>query len=177
MEMPSEHAPRLYGVSVAGWSVLLRCIRWRPAIEWWSWIKRLERYVMKEAIYPWTKVEVGGEDASQVIRDWGYYQILYTGPRYQVKRLVLNPGKRISVQLHRHRDERWTVVEGVAKFMNYGIWEDDLYYAGMNCTHIHAGDKHCVENVGKIDLEIIEVQMGSYLGEDDIVRFEYEEVL
>ncbi len=136
-----------------------------------------------ERYFPWAKwrsqvkeenyIAIPVRAVTSVQRDWGYYQILYTGPRHQVKRLVLNPGKRISVQLHRHRDERWTVVEGVARIMNCGEWYNDLNYVGECCT-IFAGEKHCVENIGKINLEIIEVQMGSYLGEDDIVRFDEE---
>ncbi len=102
-------------------------------------------------------------------RPWGYYQSIDRGGRYQVKRIVVKPGARLSLQKHFHRAEHWVVVRGTAEVtLNdaiHLIHENESIYLPIGCTHRMA-------NPGKIDLELIEVQTGSYLGEDDIVRIE-----
>ena len=101
-------------------------------------------------------------------RPWGYYIILEEGPRYKVKKLYVAPGKSISYQMHFHRAEHWVVVRGTAKVTYDGkeviVAENESFFVPM-------GRKHKIENPGKIPLEIIEVQTGEYLEEDDIVRF------
>ena len=90
------------------------------------------------------------------------------GPRYQVKRITVKPGARLSSQMHHHRAEHWIVVSGTARIYN----GDKQYLLTENqSTYIPLGEIHSLENPGKIPLEIIEVQSGAYLGEDDIVRF------
>ncbi|UQZ91440.1 mannose-1-phosphate guanylyltransferase/mannose-6-phosphate isomerase (plasmid) [Deltaproteobacteria bacterium Smac51] len=104
-----------------------------------------------------------------VYRPWGSYTLLETGPRFKIKRLEIKPGGAISLQLHHHRSEHWIVVSGMAEvFCN-----DETRFINTNeSIYIRAGHKHRVSNNGLIDLVIIEVQSGDYLGEDDIVRFE-----
>lgn len=105
----------------------------------------------------------------KVHRPWGAYQSLDQGDRYQVKRILVKPGKRLSLQSHNHRAEHWVVVRGTAR-VTVG---DEIKIVHENqSTYIPIGAKHRLENVGKIDLELIEVQTGSYLGEDDIERFD-----
>ena len=109
------------------------------------------------------------QDHLKVHRPWGSYQSLDLGDRYQVKRIVVKQGGRLSLQLHHHRAEHWVVVRGTAR-VTIGdkvqvLHENELIYVSI-------GSKHRLENPGKIDLELIEVQTGSYLGEDDIVRVE-----
>ncbi len=104
-----------------------------------------------------------------VSRPWGTYTVLEEGSRFKIKRIVVKPGAALSLQMHHHRSEHWIVVQGMAKVVNGG--EARL----INCnesTFIPAGHKHRLENPGVIDLVMIEVQSGEYLGEDDIVRFE-----
>ena len=109
------------------------------------------------------------EDHLRVHRPWGYYHSLDDGPRYQVKRIMVKPGGRLSLQLHHHRAEHWVVVSGTAR-VTLG---DDIKMVHENKSiFIPMGSQHRLENPGKIDLELIEVQTGSYLGEDDIVRIE-----
>ena len=102
-------------------------------------------------------------------RPWGYYQSIDRGGRYQVKRIVVKPGARLSLQKHFHRAEHWIVVRGTAEVTIDAavklVHENESIYLPIGCTHRMA-------NPGKIDLELIEVQTGSYLGEDDIVRIE-----
>ena len=105
----------------------------------------------------------------RVYRPWGSYEGIDAGERFQVKRLMVNPGAAISLQLHHHRAEHWVVVKGTAKVTR---GEEILLLAENQSTYIPIGMKHRLENPGNIPLEIIEVQSGSYLGEDDIVRFE-----
>ena len=102
-------------------------------------------------------------------RPWGYYTVLEEKESYKVKKLVVNPGERLSLQLHNHRDEQWIIVQGEA-FLRC---EDhsDFYSMGDSVT-IKRGWLHRIENRSKSQLVIIEVQNGEYLGEDDIVRFE-----
>jgi mannose-1-phosphate guanylyltransferase/mannose-6-phosphate isomerase len=105
----------------------------------------------------------------RVHRPWGSYEGIDSGERFQVKRLVVKPGAAISLQLHHHRAEHWIVVRGTAKVTR----GDEVVLISENqSTYIPLGMKHRLENPGHIPLEIIEVQSGSYLGEDDIVRFE-----
>jgi len=105
----------------------------------------------------------------EVYRPWGKYDSIDSGLRYQVKRITVKPGAKLSVQMHHHRAEHWIVVSGTAKVTN----GDKTYLVAENeSTYIPIGQVHSLENPGKIDLEMIEVQSGSYLGEDDIVRFE-----
>jgi mannose-1-phosphate guanylyltransferase / mannose-6-phosphate isomerase len=105
----------------------------------------------------------------EVFRPWGSYDSLGSGPRFQVKVLRVKPGGVLSLQLHHHRAEHWVVVAGSARITR----GDDVFMLYENqSTYIPVGVKHRIENPGSIGLEIIEVQSGSYLGEDDIVRFE-----
>ena len=105
----------------------------------------------------------------EVYRPWGMYDSIDNGHRYQVKRITVQPGAKLSVQMHHHRAEHWIVVSGTAKVTN----GDKTYLVTENqSTYIPIGQIHALENPGVIPLELIEVQSGSYQGEDDIVRFE-----
>ena len=105
----------------------------------------------------------------KVHRPWGWYDSIDSGERFQVKRIVVNPGASLSQQMHHHRAEHWVVVKGTAQVTN----GDKTFLLGENeSTYIPLGHVHRLANPGKVPLEIIEVQSGSYLGEDDIVRFE-----
>jgi mannose-1-phosphate guanylyltransferase/mannose-6-phosphate isomerase len=105
----------------------------------------------------------------RVHRPWGSYEGLAQGDRYQVKRIVVKPGASLSLQLHHHRAEHWVVVRGTARIVR---GEETLTLAENQSAYIPLGEKHRLENPGKIPLELIEIQSGAYLGEDDIVRFE-----
>ncbi|RMG31648.1 MAG: cupin domain-containing protein, partial [Gammaproteobacteria bacterium] len=106
---------------------------------------------------------------SRVYRPWGDYEGIDRGERYQVKRIRVKPGAALSLQLHHHRAEHWIVVKGTARVTR----GDETFLLTENqSTYIPLGVRHRLENPGTIPLEIIEVQSGSYLGEDDIVRFE-----
>lgn len=105
----------------------------------------------------------------RVARPWGWYDSIDMGDRFQVKRIAVKPGASLSLQIHHHRAEHWIVVKGTAKVTN---GEDVFLLEENQSTYIPIGAKHRLENPRKIDLEMIEVQSGSYLGEDDIVRFE-----
>lgn len=104
-----------------------------------------------------------------VSRPWGNYTTLEEGERFKIKRIVVKPGASLSLQMHHHRSEHWVVVTGIAKVTN---GEQMLMLNSNESTFIPAGHKHRLENPGVIDLVIIEVQSGDYVGEDDIVRFE-----
>lgn len=105
----------------------------------------------------------------KVYRPWGCYESIDYGTRFQVKRITVNPGASLSLQMHHHRAEHWIVVKGTARI----IRDNETTLLSENqSTYIPLGVKHRLENPGKLPLEIIEVQSGSYLGEDDIVRFE-----
>ena len=105
----------------------------------------------------------------EVFRPWGSYDSIDHGDRFQVKRLVVKPGATMSLQLHHHRAEHWIVVSGTAQITR----GEETFLLGENeSTYIPVGTKHRIANPGKVMLHIIEVQSGSYLGEDDIVRFE-----
>ena len=106
---------------------------------------------------------------SRVYRPWGSYESLVTADRFQVKRIIVNPGQTLSLQMHHHRAEHWIVVHGTAEV----TCEDNVFMLGEDeSTYIPLGRKHRLANPGRIPLELIEVQSGTYLGEDDIVRFE-----
>ncbi len=105
----------------------------------------------------------------KVYRPWGAYDSVDNGERYQVKRITVKPGGKLSLQMHHHRAEHWIVVSGTARIRN---GERDYLLTENQSTYIPVGEPHCLENPGKIPLELIEVQSGAYLGEDDIVRFE-----
>lgn len=105
----------------------------------------------------------------KVYRPWGAYDSIDQGPRYQVKRITVAPGQKLSVQMHHHRAEHWIVVTGTAKV---SIGDKQVLLTENQSTYIPVGVVHALENPGKIPLEMIEVQSGGYLGEDDIVRFE-----
>ncbi len=109
------------------------------------------------------------EDHLKVHRPWGSYQSLDQGDRYQVKRIVVKQGGRLSLQLHHHRAEHWVVVRGTARVT---IGDTVQMLHENESVYVPSGARHRLENPGKIDLELIEVQTGSYLGEDDIVRIE-----
>jgi mannose-1-phosphate guanylyltransferase len=104
-----------------------------------------------------------------VFKPWGYYSLLEEGPRFKTKRLALKPGARISLQLHHHRSEHWIVVSGMAEVTR---GEEVFFVSSNESTYIKAGTRHRVANPGQVELVLIEVQSGDYLGEDDIVRFD-----
>lgn len=105
----------------------------------------------------------------QVMRPWGSYDAISSGRRFQVKRITVKPGAKLSLQVHHHRAEHWVVVSGTAR-----VTHGDKHYllTENQAAYIDIGDIHSLENPGKIPLELIEVQSGSYLGEDDIVRLQ-----
>ena len=105
----------------------------------------------------------------QVHRPWGWYDSIDAGPRFQVKRIMVKPGATLSLQMHHHRAEHWIVVSGTAEVTN---GDQVILLTENQSTYIPLGTTHRLANPGKVPLEIIEVQSGSYLGEDDIVRFE-----
>ncbi|MDX2471626.1 MAG: mannose-1-phosphate guanylyltransferase/mannose-6-phosphate isomerase [SAR324 cluster bacterium] len=104
-----------------------------------------------------------------VFRPWGSYTVLEEAEKYKMKRIEVKPGGQLSLQLHHHRSEHWIVVSGMAKVIN---GEQELFIKTNESTYIPAGHKHRLENPGLMDLVMIEVQSGDYLGEDDIVRLE-----
>ena len=114
-----------------------------------------------------------GHDAyrlhSTVSRPWGTYSVIENGPRYKIKRIVVRPGASLSLQMHHHRSEHWIVVSGMARVTN---GEHEFLLDTNQSTFIPAGHQHRLNNPGVIDLVMIEVQSGEYLGEDDIVRFD-----
>ena len=105
----------------------------------------------------------------EVYRPWGKYDSVDKGERFQVKRITVNPGAKLSVQMHHHRAEHWIIVSGTAKVT---LDDKTILLSENQSTYIPIGVVHALENPGKLPLEMIEVQSGSYLGEDDIVRFE-----
>lgn len=102
-------------------------------------------------------------------RPWGSYTILAEGDGYKVKRITINPGAKLSLQLHYHRSEHWTVISGTGKLT---LDDKEVFFRENESTYIPIGVRHRLENPGKLPLSIIEVQNGKYLGEDDIVRFD-----
>lgn len=105
----------------------------------------------------------------QVYRPWGWYEGIDEGERFQVKRIMVKPGEKLSLQMHHHRAEHWIVVSGTASVT---CGDEVMMLTENQSTYIPLGTTHRLENPGKIDLHMIEVQSGTYLGEDDIVRFE-----
>ena len=102
-------------------------------------------------------------------RPWGWFESLVIGERFQVKRIVVKPGAALSLQSHHHRSEHWIVVQGTARV----TVDDDVRLVGENeSVYIPLGAVHRMENPGKVEMVLIEVQTGSYLGEDDIIRYE-----
>jgi mannose-1-phosphate guanylyltransferase/mannose-6-phosphate isomerase len=121
-------------------------------------VEKLKREGRREAL-----------EHKRVYRPWGYYQSIDHGDRYQVKRIVVKPGGRLSLQKHFHRAEHWVVVRGVAEV----TCDETISLVQENQSiYLPLGSVHRLANPGKIDIELIEVQTGSYLGEDDIVRIE-----
>jgi mannose-1-phosphate guanylyltransferase/mannose-6-phosphate isomerase len=105
----------------------------------------------------------------RVYRPWGNYETVDESDRFQVKRIVVNPGASLSLQMHHHRAEHWVVVKGTAKVTR---GDEEISLTEDQSVYVPLGTKHRLVNPGLIPLELIEVQTGSYLGEDDIVRFE-----
>lgn len=105
----------------------------------------------------------------RVVRPWGSYEGIDQGERFQVKRIIVNPGAQLSLQMHHHRAEHWIVVKGTALVTN---GDNEILLSENQSTYIPLGVTHRLFNPGKIPLELIEVQSGAYLGEDDIIRFE-----
>ena len=105
----------------------------------------------------------------EVYRPWGKYDSLDHGHRFKVKRITVKPGASLSTQMHHHRAEHWIVVTGTAKVIN---GDTEIFLTENQSTYIPVGSVHSLENPGMVDLELIEVQSGGYLGEDDIVRFD-----
>ena len=118
-------------------------------------------------------LKADGHDAHKhhltVHRPWGTYTVLQENTDFKIKRIEVNPGGRLSLQMHHHRSEHWIVVSGMAKVVN---GDTELFVRTNESTYIPAGFKHRLENPGMLNLVMIEVQSGNYLGEDDIVRFE-----
>jgi mannose-1-phosphate guanylyltransferase len=119
------------------------------------------------------QLNLRGHDASRihrkVHRPWGTYTVLEGGPRFKIKRIEVKPGASLSLQMHYHRSEHWIIVSGMAKVVN---GEREVLVNTNESTYIPAGNRHRLENPGKLPLVMIEVQCGDYLEEDDIVRFE-----
>jgi mannose-1-phosphate guanylyltransferase / mannose-6-phosphate isomerase len=104
-----------------------------------------------------------------VARPWGTYTVLQDAARFKIKRVEVKPGASLSLQMHHHRNEHWVVVNGTALVVN---GDESMELQPNESTYIPAGNKHRLSNPGQENLVIIEVQVGDYLGEDDIVRFE-----
>lgn len=121
----------------------------------------------------YAELKLNGHDAHKlhrtVHRPWGTYTVLEEGVGFKIKRIEVNPGAKISLQMHHHRSEHWVVVSGIAKVIN---GESELIVNTNESTYIPAGHKHRLENEGESNLVMIEVQSGAYVGEDDIERFE-----
>jgi mannose-1-phosphate guanylyltransferase/mannose-6-phosphate isomerase len=109
------------------------------------------------------------DEHTTMYRPWGSYTVMGEGPGYKMKKIVVIPGASLSLQMHYHRSEHWIVIAGTAKVT---IDENEQMVHENESVYIPQSTKHRLENPGKIPLEIIEVQNGKYLGEDDIVRFE-----
>ena len=121
----------------------------------------------KLAAGPLTVTEVGVRD----YRPWGAFETVNEGDRFKVKRITVKPGGKLSLQRHHHRAEHWVVVKGLAKVECAG---ETKFLSEDQSIYIPIGSEHRLENPGRIPLELIEVQTGSYLGEDDIVRLDDE---
>jgi len=121
----------------------------------------------------YAQLKANGHEAHKlhrtVHRPWGTYTVLEEGNGFKIKRIEVKPGASLSLQMHHHRSEHWIVVGGMAKVVN---GDRELFVNTNESTYIPAGHKHRLENPGLLNLVMIEVQSGNYLGEDDIVRFE-----
>ena len=109
------------------------------------------------------------ENHLKINRPWGSYETIDAGDRFQVKRLTITPGEALSLQMHHHRAEHWVVVKGTAKVTR---GKEEFLLTENQSTYVPVGVDHRLENPGTLPLEVVEVQTGSYLEEDDIVRFE-----
>lgn len=120
-----------------------------------------------------TRLKKHGNEAYRlhrtVFRPWGTYTVLEEGKRFKIKRIEVKPGASLSLQMHHHRNEHWIVVSGMAKVV---IDDKEMFVNSNESTYIQAGHRHRLENPGLLDLVMIEIQCGDYLGEDDIVRFD-----
>jgi mannose-1-phosphate guanylyltransferase/mannose-6-phosphate isomerase len=120
-----------------------------------------------------SRLKASGHDAHKlhrtVARPWGTYTVLEEGAGFKIKRIAVKPGASLSLQMHHHRSEHWVVVSGTAEVIN---GEQIVTLQANQSTYIPAGNRHRLTNTGETELALIEVQCGSYLGEDDIVRFE-----
>ena len=112
---------------------------------------------------------IEADEHTTIYRPWGLYTVLGSGAGYKMKKIVVNPGQILSLQMHYHRSEHWIVINGTAK-VTIGTIESMVHE--NEGVFVPQTTKHRIENPGRLPLEIIEVQNGSYLGEDDIVRFE-----
>ena len=121
----------------------------------------------------YTRLKAQGHETHRlhttVHRPWGTYTVLEEGPHFKIKRIVVKPAASLSLQMHHHRSEHWIVVSGMANVVN---GDQEIFVNTNESTYIPAGHKHRLENPGVVDLVMIEVQSGEYLGEDDIVRFD-----
>lgn len=108
-------------------------------------------------------------ETAENVRPWGHYERLSIGPRFQVKSIVVRPGGRLSLQSHFHRSEHWIVVEGSAQVT---VGDRVRLLSENQSVYIEVGELHRLENPGKVPMRLIEVQTGSYFGEDDIVRYD-----
>jgi mannose-1-phosphate guanylyltransferase/mannose-6-phosphate isomerase len=119
-----------------------------------------------------SQLKASGHEAHKIhrtaVRPWGTYTVLCEGPGFKIKRVMVKPGQSLSLQMHHHRSEHWVVVSGTA---NISIDDNTVLMTPNQSTYIPIGAKHRLTNPGIVDLVLIEVQCGSYLGEDDIVRF------
>jgi mannose-1-phosphate guanylyltransferase/mannose-6-phosphate isomerase len=132
--------------------------------------RRSDAQAMKGLVSRLKEVAPGITEEHVVVhRPWGSYQSLEFGNRYQVKRIIVKAGKRLSLQMHHHRAEHWVVVRGTARVT---VGDQIRILHESESTYVPMGAVHRLENPGKIDLELIEIQTGTYLGEDDIVRIE-----
>lgn len=108
-------------------------------------------------------------DTPENIRPWGHYEQLAVGPRFQVKSIVVKPGGKLSLQSHFHRSEHWIVVEGSAVVTRA---DEERLLSENQSIYIEVGEVHRLENPGRVPMRLIEVQTGTYFGEDDIVRYD-----
>lgn len=133
----------------------------------------VDRSRAQDVKHLYARLKAQGHEAhrlhSTVHRPWGTYTVLEEGTRFKIKRIEVKPGASLSLQMHHHRSEHWIVVNGMAKVVN---GQQELFVNTDESTYIPAGHKHRLENPGVVDLVMIEVQSGEYLGEDDIVRFD-----
>ena len=116
-----------------------------------------------------TSVPPAPHASSPVQRPWGWYEDIDAGDRFRVKRIVVDPGQKLSLQFHHHRAEHWIIVSGTARVTR---GDEVVLLTENQSIYIELGQTHRLENPGKVPLKLIEVQTGTYLGEDDIVRVE-----